>query len=136
SPWVVRAEGRPASRLEPFVVAGTGIALAALLALFAYTRASSEGRLLRANVAAERALDRSEALARDAELLAAVGEALEQSTTAEGRARRLVDGLVDGGIRFAGVHLGDEETGALEVIAAAGVRPPELADDAVWLAHV
>ena len=136
SPWVVRAEGRPASRLEPFVVAGTGIALAALLALFAFTRASSERRLLRANVAAERARDRSEALARDAELLATVGEALEQSTTAEGRARRLVDALVDGGIRFAGVHLGDEETGALEDIAAAGARPPELADDAVWLAHV
>ena len=136
SPWVVRAEGRPASRLEPFVVAGTGIALAALLALFAFTRASSERRLLRANVAAERALDRSEALARDAELLATVGEALEQSTTAEGRARRLVDALVDGGIRFAGVHLGDEETGALEDIAVAGARPPELADDAVWLAHV
>ena len=87
SPWVVRAEGRPASRLEPFVVAGTGIALAALLALFAFTRASSERRLLRANVAAERARDRSDALARDAELLATVGEALEQSTTAEGRAR-------------------------------------------------
>ena len=136
SPWVVRAEGRPASRLEPFVVAGTGIALAALLALFAFTRASSERRLLRANVAAERALDRSEALARDAELLATVGEALEQSTTAEGRARRLVDTLVDGGIRFAAVHLGDEETGALEDFAVAGARPPELADDAVWLAHV
>jgi len=136
SPWVVRAEGRPASRLEPFVVAGTGIALAVLLALFAFTRASSERRLLRANVAAERALDRSEALARDAELLATVGEALEQSTTAEGRARRLVEALVAGGIRFAGVHLGDEETGALEDIAVAGARPPELADDAVWLAHV
>ena len=136
SPWVVRAEGRPASRLEPFVVVGTGIALAALLAVFALTRASSERRLLRANAAERRARDRSEALARDAELLATVSETLEQSTTAEGRARRVVEALVEGGVGFAGVHLADEETGALVGIAAAGGRPPELADDEVWLAHV
>ena len=80
------------------------------------------------------ALDRA-SLQADAErvaeadaFLALVGESLERSTTASGRARRLVDALVDERATFAAVHL-VTESDEVEEIASAGSLPEELADE-------
>jgi len=79
------------------------------------------------------ALDRA-SLQADAErvaeadsFLALVGESLERSTTASGRARRLVDALADERATFAAVHL-VTESDEVEEIASAGSLPEELAD--------
>ena len=80
------------------------------------------------------ALDRA-SLQADAErvaeadaFLALVGESLERSTTASGRARRLVDALVDERATFAAVHL-VTESDEVEEMASAGSLPEELADE-------
>lgn len=80
------------------------------------------------------ALDRA-SLQADAErvaeadaFLALVGESLERSTTASGRARRLVDALADERATFAAVHLVTQSE-AVEEIASAGSLPEELADE-------
>lgn len=79
------------------------------------------------------ALDRA-SLQADAErvaeadaFLALVGESLERSTTARGRAQRLVDALADGRATFAAVHL-VTNSDEVEEIATAGSLPDELAD--------
>jgi serine/threonine-protein kinase RsbW len=80
------------------------------------------------------ALDRAslqadaERLAEADAFLALVGESLERSTTASGRARRLVDALADGRATFAAVHLVND-AGVVEEVATAGSLPEELADE-------
>ncbi len=80
------------------------------------------------------ALDRA-SLQADAERLSAadaflahVGESLERSTTASGRARRLVDALAQERATFAAVHL-VTQSDEVEEIASAGSLPEELADE-------
>jgi serine/threonine-protein kinase RsbW len=90
------------------------------------------------------ALDRAslqadaERLAEADAFLALVGESLERSTTASGRALRLVDALTDGRATFAAVHL-VTDAGELEEVASAGSLPEELADEgraARWIEQV
>ena len=80
------------------------------------------------------ALDRA-SLQADAERVSAadaflvlVGESLERSTTASGRARRLVDALAHERATFAAVHLVTESE-EVEEVASAGSLPGELADE-------
>ncbi|HEX6725148.1 MAG TPA: SpoIIE family protein phosphatase, partial [Gaiella sp.] len=80
------------------------------------------------------ALDRA-SLQADAErvsaadaFLALVGESLERSTTASGRARRLVDALAHERATFAAVHLVTQSE-EVEEMASAGSLPEELADE-------
>jgi serine/threonine-protein kinase RsbW len=90
------------------------------------------------------ALDRAslqadaERLAEADAFLASVGESLERSTTVSGRARRLVDGLVDGRATFAAVHI-VRDGGTVDEVASAGSLPEELADAdraARWIEQV
>ncbi|HET7515134.1 MAG TPA: GAF domain-containing protein, partial [Gaiella sp.] len=80
------------------------------------------------------ALDRAslqadaERLAEADAFLALVGESLERSTTASGRARRLVDALAERRATFAAVHL-VTDAGVVEEVATAGSLPEELADE-------
>ena len=84
-------------------------------------------------VALERAQLQAEAerVAEDNSFLALLGESLEQATTVEGRARRIVDEMVSDRATFVAVHLADED-GVVAEIASGGSRPPELEDDERW----
>ncbi len=84
-------------------------------------------------VALERARLQTEAerVAEDNSFLALFAESLERETTVSGRARRIVEELIEGRATFAAVHLVDEE-GAVEEVASGGSRPLELVDDTRW----
>ncbi len=84
-------------------------------------------------VALERARLQTEAerVAEDNSFLALFGESLERATTVTGRARRIVEELIDGRATFAAVHLLDED-GVVEEVASGGSRPAELVDDQHW----
>ncbi len=84
-------------------------------------------------VALERAQLQTEAerVAEDNSFLALFAESLERETTVSGRARRIVEELIEGRATFAAVHLVDEE-GAVEEAASGGSRPLELVDDVRW----
>ena len=88
-------------------------------------------------VALERARLQTDAerAAEDSSFLALFGESLERATTVEGRARRIVEELIDRRATFAAVHLVDEE-GVVAEVASGGSRPTELDDDEVWAAWV
>ncbi len=88
-------------------------------------------------VALERARLQTEAerAAEDNSFLALVGESLERATTVDGRARRVVEELIDRRATFAAVHLVGED-GVVEEIASGGSRPPELDDDERWMEWV
>ncbi len=72
----------------------------------------------------------AEAAARADAFLVLLGESLERPTTVSGRARRVVEELIDERATFVAVHLADED-GVLEEVASGGSRPPEL-DDEYW----
>ena len=84
-------------------------------------------------VALERARLQTDAerAAEDSSFLALFGESLERATTVEGRARRIVEELIDRRATFAAVHLVDEE-GVVAEVASGGSRPAELDDDEEW----
>lgn len=76
-----------------------------------------------------------ERVAADNSFLALLGESLERETTVNGRARRVVEALIEGRATFAAVHLVGEE-GVVEELASGGSLPPELADDVRWVERI
>jgi serine/threonine-protein kinase RsbW len=80
--WVLTASGEPVGHASSFAILVGGLILMVMLAAFAWTRASSERRLLRANEAEREARTHSEALERNAARLEARANLLQRLAAA------------------------------------------------------
>jgi serine/threonine-protein kinase RsbW len=116
--WVVTAQGDDASHTAAIAILVGGLGLAGLLGAFTRSRASFEGRLVRANEAERVARERSELFERHA---AHLGSAV----TVEDVATVTVTDLVAAGIDVAAVHV--LRSDRVDILAAAGLPSEELA---------